>query len=373
MVAHPTGLSRHFRRAFTTILDPQVSAAAALPGANRYRKHFHTKAHLWILLRHGLSGSLSLRQTHARLDLAPTGWHEVGLDHRVSLSQLARSSTSRPSACLEQLAHALLAQVPPRRNDPVLAQVWARDSSFFTLGAKLSPWSCHGKHAPGIRVHTDFDLTRAVPSALHWTKADTHDLRALAETDLTEFAGWTVVMDSGYYGHALFQHLLTHDIDFLCPRQPQATLQLDVNEPVGLGMRTPNGDIILRDATITLGSPHNRAGAVLPHLRLITSLDATGGYHELITSRHDLDAKDVVMLYHQRWQIELFFRALKHQLGTLRPLGTSVAAVWATILLGVILWALIALLEEVQPSAISQVALLRAIDQNLTGFLRFSG
>lgn len=325
------------------------------------------------MLRHVLSGSASLRQTHARLDLAPAGWAAVGLDHRVSLSQLARSSTSRPSACLEHLVVALLAQVPTRRADPILAQAWVRDSSFFTLSAKLSPWSCHGRHVPGIRLHTDFDLTRAVPSSLHWTKADTHDLRHLAETDLSAFAGWTVVLDVGYYGHALFQHLREHDVDFICPRQPQATLQIVDEDPVGLGMRTPNGDIILRDAAITLGSPNNRAGAVLPHLRLISSLDPSGGYHELITSRHDLAAQDVVMLYHQRWQIELFFRALKHQLGTLRPLGTSAEAVWATILLGVILWALLALLEIHQPPTISNVAWLRAIDQNLTDFLRFSG
>ena len=308
-----------------------------------------------------------------RPNSTPTGWQDVGLNQRVSFSQLARSSTSRPSACLEHLAAAVVAQVPGRRADPVLAQVWARDSSFFTLSAKLSPWSCHGKHVPGIRLHTDFDFTRSVPSALHWTKAETHDLRHLAETDLSGLAGWTVVMDIGYYGHALFQRLRDHGVDFICPRQPQAHLHLDAECLVGLGMMTANGDIVLRDAPITLGSPHNRAGAVLPHLRLISSLDPSGGYHELVTSRHDLDAKDVVMLYHQRWQIELFFRALKHQLGTLRPLGTSVEAVWATILLGVILWALLALLEAIQPPTISNVAWLRAIDQNLTDFLRLSG
>ena len=373
MVAHPLAVNRQLRRVFQELLDPQVSAAAALPAADCYHKHFPAAAHLWILLRHALSGSPSLRQTHARLDLAPGGWAGVGLDQRVSLSQLARSSTSRPSACLEHVAAAVLAQVPTRRADPVLAQVWARDSSFFTLSAKLSPWSCHGKHVPGIRLPTDFAFARAVPSALHWTKADTHHLRALAETDLTPFAGWTVVLDAGYYGHALFQHLLDHDVDFICPRQPQATVQLDVNEPVGLGMRTPNGDIILRDAAITLGRPKNRAGAVRPQLRLIASMNASGDYHELITSRQDLDAKDVVMLSHQRGQIELFFRAVKHQLGTLRPLGTRAEAVWATILLGVILWALLARLEEIQPPTISNVAWLRAIDQNLTDFLRFTG
>lgn len=373
MIAQPLPISRRLRRAVATVVEPLIQAAAALPAADRYRKHFTTAAHLRILLGHALSGSPSLRQTHAGLDLTEDGWAMVGLDHGVSLSQLARSSTSRPSACLESVATALLAQVPVRRGDPILRQAWIRDSSFFTLSAKRSPWSVHGQHVPGIRVHTDFDLARAVPTALDWTTADTHDLRHLAETELSELAGWTVVMDIGYYGHALFQRLLDHGIDFICPRQPQATLRFETFAAIGSGRMTPNGDRIVRDVTITLGSPNNRAGVVLSHLRLVTSCDAAGTYHELITSRLDLPPEDVVMLYHQRWQIELFFRALKHQLGTLHPLGTSPEAIWATILLGVILWALQARLEDLKPPGVTTVAWLRAIANNLTPQLRFSG
>jgi len=371
--SHPLPISRRLRRAVPGLVDPLIAAASARPEADRYRKHFTTAAHLQILLDHALSGSNSLRQTHAGVDLAAETWGAYGLAKRISLSQLARSSTSRPSACLETVAQGLLAQVPVRRGDPVVARAWARDSSFFTLSAKRSPWSRHGQHVPGLRVHTDYDLARAVPTQLDWTTADTHDLRHLAETDLTALAGWTVVLDVGYYGHALFHRLMEHGVDFICPAQPQATVQFETFAPIGYGRMTPNGDRIVRDVTITLGSPNNRHGAVLPHLRLITSCDPRGTYHSLITSRFDLLPEDVVMLYHQRWQIELFFRAVKHQLGGLHPLGTSLEAVWATILLAMICWALQALLEEIQPPSVSNVAWLRAIAHNLTPHLRFSG
>lgn len=371
--SHPLPISRRLRRAVPNLVDPLVAAASARPEADRYRKHFTTDAHLRLLLDHALSGSPSLRQTHAGVDLAAENWAAYGLEQRVSLSQLARSSTSRPSACLETVANGLLAQVPVRRGDPILHNAWARDSSFFTLSAKRSPWSCHGQHVPGIRVHTDYDLARAIPTTLDWTTADTHDLRHLAETELTELAGWTVVLDGGYYGHALFQRLRDHNVDFICPAQPQATVVFEQHAAVGLGMMTPNGDIILGDAAITLGSPNNRNGAVLPHLRLISSMDPAGVHRELITSRWDLDAKDVVMLYHQRWQIELFFRVVKHQLGGLHPLGTSPEAVWATILLAIICWALRALLAQLQPPGVTNVAWLRAIARNLTPHLRLSG
>lgn len=368
MVPRSSLLNRRLRR----LLTPAVAAAAALPGADRYRKHFTAHAHLWLLLLHALWGSPSLRQTHARLDLVPDGWHQVGLDQRVSLSQVARSSTSRPTACLDHLFQTLLAQVQPRQTDPWLRQVVALDSTFLELSAQLSPWSQHGHHAPGIRIQTAYDLAAAIPTDLHWTLADTHDARSLAKADLTPLAGWTLVIDQGYYGHRQFQRLREHDVDVLCPLHQQASYQITTDHPVR-PERTPTGDTILADATITLGSPTNRAGAVLPGWRLIISQNPSGGRHQLVTSRHDLTAQQVVTLYRRRWRIELFFRWLKHQLGGLHPLGTSPEAVWATILLAAIVAVLAVLLQSHRPPGVSAVAWLRAVAEQLWYLLRFSG
>lgn len=353
-------LTRRVRR----VLAPQVAQAAAVPGADRYRKHFPAIAHLWILLRHALSGQDSLRQTHAELDLAPANWREVGLSQRVSLSQLARSSTSRPAACLETLLAGLLAQLPAQAGDPLLRQVQLMDSTFLRLSALLSPWSQHGGHVPGVRLQTGYDLAAAVPSYLRLTLADTPDGRALGQRDLTPLAGWTLVIDQGYYGHQQFQRLQAHELDFLCPLQPQAVYQVTATQPVTPEL-TSAGDTILADEVITLGSPRNYRGAVLPGLRLITSQNPQGELHRLVTSRHDLRAQQLVTLYRARWQIELFFRWLKHQLGALHPLGTSREAVWATILLAAIVAVLAVLLRDLQPASVTTVAWLRALPAHL--------
>ena len=361
-------LTRRLRR----VLAPHVAQAAAVPGADRYRKHFPAAAHLWILLRHALSGQDSLRQTHAELDLAPAHWREVGLRQRVSYSQLARSSTSRPAACLETLLAGLLAQLPAQASAPLRRQVQLMDSTFLRLSALLSPWSQHGGHVAGIRLETGYDLAAAVPSYLRLTLADTPDVRALGARDLTPLAGWTLVIDQGYYGHQQFQRLQAHQVDFLCPLQPQAVYQVTASQPV-TPAPTAAGDTILADETITLGSPRNYRGAVVPELRLITSQNPQGAIHRLVTSRHDLCAQDLVSLYRARWQIELFFRWLKHQLGVLHPLGTSRAAVWATILLAAIVAVLVALLRELQPASVTTVAWLRALSAHLTLIVRGFG
>jgi hypothetical protein len=350
------GLGRRLR----SLLHPRLARAAATPGADRYRKHFTFQAHLWILLLHVLDGADSLRQTHARL--AARGFAGLDLPHGISFSQLARSSTSRAPAGVEQLLAELVAAARPHA-DPgwrLLSRVQVIDATFLALSAKRSPWSRHGDHAPGVRLQTGFDLGGAIPSALHLTLADTHDTTALSRRPLADLAGWTVVVDLGYYGHRLFAQLRDAEVSFLCRLHPQASYRVTATHPVA-AISTPEGDVILTDQTITLGSPHNRAGAVMPGVRLVTSRNPAGERQTFVTDRFDLDAVDVVALYRKRWQIELFFRWLKYQLKLQRPLGYSRAAVWLSIVLATIVALVLLLLADARPRGVSRVAFTRAL------------
>ena len=117
MVAPAPAAGRRLRRR----LAPIVAHAAATPGADHYRKHFPAWAHLWILLWHGLSGSPSLRRTYDLL--VRDGRHGVWLrlGQGVSYSQLARSSASRPLACVEALLGAV---VQAARRTPPPDPLW---------------------------------------------------------------------------------------------------------------------------------------------------------------------------------------------------------------------------------------------------------
>jgi Transposase DDE domain len=360
MIPPAQACGRRLRR----LVEPFVAAAAAVPGADRYRKHFPARAHLWILLLHALRGGDSLRQTHADLAADPTELERLGLPRGISRSQLARSSTSRPAACTEALFAAGAAAARGRHGrDPrwrALAKVQAVDSTFLTLVGKLSPWSRHGGHAPGVRLHVGLDLAGAVPTALRLSLADVHDSTALAERDLTELAGWTLLIDLGYYAHRLFAQLRAARVSFICRLQAQALVAVTAERPVD-PTPTAAGDVVLADQTITLGSANNRKGAVLPEVRLVVSRNAAGVVHRFVTDRHDLSAAEVVTLYRQRWQIELFFRWLKHQLKLLRPFGTSRAAAWLTILIAATVAILASLIEGQRPKGDSRVAWLRGV------------
>ena len=114
--------------------------------------------------------------------------------------------------------------------------------------------------------------------------------------------------------------------------------------------------MILADETVTLGSSNHRGSTRVPAVRLITSQTATGTVQQLVTDRRDLPAGELVALYHQRWQIELFFRWLKHQLGVLHPLGFTRQAVELTLLLAAIVAVLLVLLTTARPPQLTDIA-----------------
>jgi hypothetical protein len=364
MLSPVAGCGRRLRRT----LVPLVAGAAAVPGADRYRKHFPASAHLWILLRHVLCGGDSLRQTHADLAGEDGAFARLGLPDGISRSQLARSSTSRPSACAEALLAAVVARARERHAaDPELAalqRVQAVDCTFLRLSAKLSPWSKHGNHAPGVRLQAGLDLAGNVPRSLRLTLADTHDTTALAARDLAELNGWTLLLDLGYYGHRLFAALRTAGVSFVCRLHPQAAYRVEAERTVDPAP-TPDGDVVLADRAITLGSPNNRAGAVLPGMRLVESRNADGAAQRFVTDRFDLAAAEVVALYRKRWQIELFFRWLKHQLKALHPLGTSPQALWLTVPIAAAVAALAGPIEADRPKGDTRVAWLRGVGRAL--------
>jgi hypothetical protein len=361
MIAVP-GCARRLRR----LLRAPLHRASSVPGADRYRKRFTAAAHLRILVGHALRGSPSLRQSHAVL--AATDFAGLGLPHGLSLSQLARSSTSRDPACFEALLVDLVVQArrlpAPSPEWRLLQRVHVLDSTFLALSARRSPWGRSSGRTFGVRLQLGLDLARRIPASLRLTLANAPDQRALAARDLTDLVGWTVVVDLGYYGHASFARLRAAGVHLLSRLHPQAVYRVTATRSVPV-KRTVDGDTLVADETIDLGSPNNRAGTVIPNLRLITCANTHGITSRLVTDRFDLTAVEVVRLYRKRWQIELFFRWLKRQLGGIQPLGTSRAAVWLGVLVGAIAAVLALLIEADRPAAVSRIAWLHALATTL--------
>lgn len=373
MLPSSTLPARRLRKA----LSPLIEEAAKESGADRYRKTFPASAHVWMLVLHTMGAEESLRQSHARQGADPALRGLLGMEGWVSYSQLARSSTSRPVGCFELLLASLLRLArgrATRQSAELLRSVRLLDSTFFALGKKASPWSIQGRHGAGVRLQTILEPTERLPDAMRMTTVAANDASTLAGWDLSGLEGETLLFDLGYYSHRNLARLRKGGVHFLTRLKGQARYRVSASRTPGKGeSQTPEGDVVLSDETIILGSPNNRRGAVLEGVRLVTGENKKGEVHRFVTDRHDLSAAEVLSLYRKRWQIELFFRWLKRQLGALRPFGHSREAVWMTLVVAAIVAVLAALAEEWRPKGVTQVSWLRALGPALFRRPRFSG
>lgn len=359
-------LARELRR-----LLPLLEQSGEACRADAGRRHFTAVAHACLLLFHGLSGSQSLEQSHARFatcsGLARLSGLAV-LDDQdvvdpdvlgVSYSQFALSNTTRPAQFLAGIVPALVARVRAAGVLPAVPfpfDLVTLDSTFLRLSLALSPWlPSNNRHdIPGERLQMLFRPAADLPEGILLHDTRTNDCQGLDQfilddpERLASLRELTLVMDLGYYSHARFVRLLAAGVHFVSRLQAQATVVVETDlEVQGRWSELPPGRIrVLADQRITLGSANNHRGAVVAGLRLVcaevapTAAAARQGalplVYTLVTDRFDLPADLVVWLYVWRWQIELFFRWLKAHLRLTRPLGRSQNAVELTVWLAVI-------------------------------------
>ena len=63
----------------------------------------------------------------------------------------------------------------------------------------------------------------------------------------------------------------------------------------------------------------------------VLRVESNGNVFHLVTTREDLPAELIGLIYHQRWQIELFFKWIKTILNFRHSLAESPAGVWMQI------------------------------------------
>jgi hypothetical protein len=366
------GLNRRLRRWLATevrALRPVIEASAATCGAEHSRKHFTSYQHLCLLLFHGLSSQPSLHQSYEHFAACRGLVAASGLERHdgtdglgVSYSHLATSNGTRPAALLVGVVSHLLARLRQDglgalpAGDPLLGSLVIQDSTFLRVSLRLAHWlpMLHRPDGSGVRVQVWLHPSLDLPEVVQVTSIKVNDCQSWDQTILRDpdrlaaLAGQTLVIDLGYYSHERFTRLLAAGVHLVTRRHPQATVTVEDDRPIQPALPACDGGriTVVADQRITLGSPNNRAGAVLPGLRLVTAdvlprvktghRTPTPRRYEILTDRWDLTAAEVIQVYLWRWQIELFLRWLKGHLHLPRLLGYSENAVELSVWLAIL-------------------------------------
>jgi IS4 transposase len=228
------------------------------------------------------------------------------------------------------------------------------DSTVIDLCATLFDWAQFRRTKGAVKLHCLLDHDGYLPSVVVITEGKRHDVR-VART-LRFDPGTIVVMDRGYTDYAWFGQLTAQGVWFVT-RQKDAAVYEAVEE-----RRIPLQGRVERDQVIRLTGA--AAAEKCPHaLRRVEVYDPEKDETLVFLTNHlTFGATTIAAIYKDRWQIELFFKALKQNLKIKTFVGTSANAlkvqVW-TALIALLLLKYLQLRSRFGWSLSNLVALLR--------------
>ena len=127
-------------------------------------------------------------------------------------------------------------------------------------------------------------------------------------------------MDRGYIDYEWFVQLTQQSVYFVTRLKDNASFEVVEKRPV------PSGSNILRDQVVYF---HSQAVPDREHFfRIVEVWDDEGQRSfTFLTNNFDFAATTIAAIYKDRWQVELFFKAIKQNLKIKTFLGTNANAV----------------------------------------------
>lgn len=189
------------------------------------------------------------------------------------------------------------------------------DSTTISLCLDLYPWAKYRRAKGGVKAHVLLDHDDYLPSYVLITEAKQSDVRVAQSLDLN--AGSIVAMDRGYNDYALFGKWTARGVFFVTRLKENAVY--DVVESV-IGPLPRN---ILADETIRFTGPKAVKDCPHPLRRVVVWDDVNKREIVLLTNLMHFGPTTIAAIYKDRWEIELFFKALKQNLKVKSFVGTS--------------------------------------------------
>jgi len=274
----------------------------------------------------------SLRDIEACLGAQPALAYHMGFRSRITRSALSRANEQRHWQPWQRLACKLMPKVRALYHDEpnvvdLDVPVIAVDSSFVDLSLALFPWANWTGSAAAVKLHAALDLRGPVPAFINITPAHYADMRWLDELPVEP--GAIYVMDRGYIDFARLARIDQAGAFFVIRERP------DVRYYVAASRKVDRSTSLRSDQTVRFNGwdvPKHWPGLMrrvsiydFEHVRRL------GFWSNL----WHVSAAMIAELFRARWQIELFFRWLKHSLRIRTFYGTSSNAVhlqlWASV------------------------------------------
>jgi len=273
-------------------------------------------------------------------------------------STLAYANEHRPWQLYEKLFLQLLdrcqIQVGGKKKFRFKNKLVSLDSSTLDLCLSMFNWAHFRRTKGAIKLHLLLDHDGYLPSFAVITEGKVADVKVVPQFRF--LPGTIVAYDRGYNDYELFGQWTAQGVFFVTRMKDNALYDVAGEK------KLPEHRNILKDELIELRGI--KAIEKCPHpLRRIEAYDQeTGEVFVFLTNNLELGATTIVAIYKDRWQIEIFFKALKQYLKIKTFVGTSANAVriqiW-TALIAILILRFLQLRSQFNWSLSNLVALLR--------------
>ncbi len=192
------------------------------------------------------------------------------------------------------------------------------DSTTIPLCLSMFEWAKYVRTKGAVKLHLVLDNQGFLPQYAVLSEGKQADVRVARQMEFQP--GTMLVFDRGYEDHNWWRELTAGGVDFVTRLKDSTGYTIIEERPVR------EGSGIIRDEVIVLDS--EKGPDKLMRLRRIEAwLEDKQETIAFVTNNLKLAASTIAAIYRDRWQIELFFKAIKQSLRIKTFIGTSENAV----------------------------------------------
>jgi hypothetical protein len=268
----------------------------------------------------------SLREVCMGLASCEAPLKHLGISETPKKSTLAYANANRPWELYQTVFNQLLEKCQTevaarggRKKFRFKNKLMSLDGSIIDLSASMLDWAKYKRTKGAIKLHLLLDHNGYLPSFAVVTEGK-HSEVAVARGLRLE-AGTILVIDRGYNDYEWFAEMTGEGVFFVTRMKTNTVYAVEAECEV------PANGHVLRDQIISLPSLRKAGEEPVLFRRIEYWSEDKREILVFFTNLLHLAASTTAAIYKDRWQVELFFKALKQTLKVKTFLGTSANAV----------------------------------------------
>ena len=316
------GHSSLFSQLLSVVNRHQFERRVKESGAEKAAKGFSCWSQFVAMMFCQLAQAKSLREISDGLACCEGKLNHLGLEEGPKRSTLSYANARRPWQLFESLFYdqlALAQSLAPKKKLRFKNKLLSLDATVIDLCLSMFNWATFRQTKGAVKLHLLLDHDGYLPVYAHLSEGNVHELRVAKSLQFPK--GSVVVMDRAYVDYRQFARWTKAGIFFVTRLKENANYW-DFED-----WSVPKNSNVLKDQLIRL-NPITAGAPCREDLRLVTVWDERNQCEvRLLTNQMHFGASTIAAIYRERWQIELFFKALKQNLKIKTFVGTSANAV----------------------------------------------